>query len=74
MYKDVPAWFDAWDIDPLDPTGCIPSSGRYGTLAAFCQQNGRSPQQVWENPAALGDFQAQLRKRGVWLEWSEEIL
>ena len=45
-----------------------------GTLAVYCQQNGRSPQQVWENPAVLGDFQAQLRKRGVRTEWPEDIL
>ena len=45
-----------------------------GTLAAYCQQNGRSPQQVWENPAVFGDFQARMRKRGVRLEWPEEIL
>ena len=45
-----------------------------GLLAAYSQQEGVTPQQVWANPEYLRNFQALIREGGGKTEWPEEIL
>lgn len=40
-----------------------------GALAAFCKNRKSEPHQVYENTLLMKEFQAQLRKLGVRLEW-----
>jgi hypothetical protein len=43
------------------------------TLAAFCLDNGISPQDVAMRPERVRTFQARLKARGVELEWPENL-
>lgn len=45
-----------------------------GALAAFCLQNKTTPRAVWETDDRLQDFQRQLVKRGVELQWPTHAL
>ncbi len=40
-----------------------------GALAAFCVQHNRTPRQVRNTPAHLADFQRELTRAGVELDW-----
>jgi FAD dependent oxidoreductase len=40
-----------------------------GALTAFCLQNRKAPRQVLKTKTLLADFQAQLQRNGVELEW-----
>ncbi len=44
-----------------------------GELVAFCEAKKRVPRQVRKNANLLADFQAQLTKAGLDLEWPDEI-
>src|SRR5581483_2180739 len=44
-----------------------------GELVAFCTAKKRVPRQVRKDAALLADFQSQLTKAGVDLDWTEEI-
>jgi hypothetical protein len=44
-----------------------------GSLAAWCCANACTPRTVWESPTRLADFQSHLRRRGVTLEWPQDI-
>jgi len=41
-----------------------------GALAAYCMKLGRAPAGILENPIDLEDFQSEISRQGVLIEWS----
>ncbi|MFS0781084.1 FAD-dependent oxidoreductase [Bacillus sp. 1P06AnD] len=44
-----------------------------GALSAFCILNDKTPLEVWENDKVLTDFQEQIRKDGIEIQWPSDF-